>query len=739
MLSSSLLGKVVDLSATDEDSVEYLVSTLDTLGPNATLNEVVDSLAELFVGLGLVDDENAAHTACKTLHDLRKPADEEPPKSVETTVDVPVKKLGLRTPLNMGAKYASEKEATKRLLTAAKGVDAAVEKKDRKVVDRSLEAKTTRGYQKQQKQLEKARKAMMTFDPDAAEKRRVAAMDIFLKARHLSPGTCDVVGIDDLNLLSPDNVTLLDDTNLKLIKGHRYGLVGRNGCGKSTLLRSLSGYDIEGFPKHVKVVHVEQEASGDSRTVLETVIDADLERNVLLKRVAGIEAGIGIDDPSRDLALELEEYTSRLKIIESDSAEARASRILAGLFFTPEMQARTTQSLSGGWRMRVALAAALFCHSDLLLLDEPTNHLDFPTVQWLEQFLETYAGILVIVSHDRGFLNNVVTDIVQIKGCKLHYYKGNYEAFVSTEKERYVAQKKAYEAQQLRIKEMQDFIDTFYNEKKSSAQDKKTKLVESRKKALEKMEKIDNPDTIEEQNPVIKLNFPDPGVLRKSQLIQADNLSFHYPNSPKLLNNVTAQVDLQSRIAVLGLNGHGKSTLLKLLTGDLQPTGGKVLINQTMSTALFTQHHVDTLDLESNPIECLRAEFPDMEVSEVRKYLGRFGITSDMQMTQIGHLSGGQRSRVVFSILVRNSPHLLILDEPTNNLDMETSGALVDALRKFSGGILVVTHDQFFLENVATQFWAVGDGKVKIFDSLPAAKAFSYQSIKRINVSNKGR
>ncbi|KNC79872.1 hypothetical protein SARC_07757 [Sphaeroforma arctica JP610] len=463
-------------------------------------------------------------------------------------------------------------------------------------------------------------------------------------------------------------------------------------------------------------------------------MEADLERNVLLKRVDDIQSGEGAQDPQRDVGNELEEYTARLKIIESDSAEARAARILAGLFFTPEMQQATTESLSGGWRMRVALAAALFCHSDLLLLDEPTNHLDFPTVQWLEEYLESYSGILVVVSHDRGFLNNVVTDIVQMKGRKLHYYKGDYEQFVETEHERYVSQKKAYDAQQMRIKEMQDFIDTFYNEKKSSAQDKKTKLVESRKKALEKMERIENPDTSNESTVVIKLNFPDPGVLRKSNLCQTDNMSFNYPNGPFLLREVTVQVNMDSRIAVMGLNGHGKSTLLKILMGDLQPTGGKVWTNQTMSTALFTQHHIDTLDLKLTPIECLRESFPDMEVSEVRKYLGRFGITSDMQMMQIGYLSGGQRSRVVFSILVKNNPHLLILDEPTNNLDMETSEALVDALKRFKGAVLVVTHDQYFLEHVATEFWAVGDGKVRSFQSLDKAKAFSYKSVKKINV-----
>lgn len=370
--------------------------------------------------------------------------------------------------------------------------------------------------------------------------------------------------------------------------------------------------------------------------------------------------------------------------------------------------------------MRVSLASALFARPELLLLDEPTNHLDFPAVMYLEEYLQSFKNTVIIVSHDRGFLNNTVTDIVWLNGKKLSYQRGDYEQFRTTMAETRLAQQRSYETQQKEIAHIQEFIDKIDNRPKIVAQK------ESKKKMIEKMEKIEDPAITFADSSSLSIQFPAPGALPKSELIQTDSISFAYPDRAPLFSNATVGVNITSRIGILGANGAGKSTLLKVIQGKLQAQKGTCTVNKNMRIGTFAQHHVEALDLESTCVDCVQAAYTGTSDQEARNLLGRFGIAGDMALRKIQTLSGGQKSRVALAIITYNQPHLIYLDEPTNHLDMETIEALVDAVKGFKGAMVMVSHDQFFLSQVATEFWSVAGGKVQVFRDLSEAKAVSY-------------
>ena len=489
--------------------------------------------------------------------------------------------------------------------------------------------------------------------------------------------------------------TLLDGTGIKLAFGRRYGLIGRNGTGKTSLLSALAAGEIEKVPKYIHILYVEQEVTATDKHVITSLLETDTEREELLR----LEQEYTLSGNTG----KLQEVWTRLQEIEASAAESRAAAILGGLGFTPEMMHQPTTNLSGGWRMRVALARALFAKPDILLLDEPTNHLDLETVVWLEEYLKSWTNTVVVVSHAREFLNNVVTDIVYLHNEKLTYYKGNYDQFEKTRNDQSTMQKRQFEAQKMHIDHVQKFIDRFRcNAKRAS-------MVQSRIKALKKLDVIE--DVIED--PTCQFIFPAVEKL-SPPLLRIDDGEFGYKGDV-LLTDLNFNVDTNSRIACLGRNGCGKSTVLNLLLGNIQLNKGNQYRHRRLRVGLFTQHHIDTLDLSLSPLEQLASMFPNTPSESIRSHLGSFGITGNLALRPIAFLSGGQKSRVAFAAMAFSQPHIMLLDEPTNHLDLDAVNALILALNAYSGGIVVVSHDQHFVSSVCEEIWVIKKGRLKKF------------------------
>ncbi|KAL0934248.1 translation initiation regulator [Colletotrichum truncatum] len=515
---------------------------------------------------------------------------------------------------------------------------------------------------------------------------------------------------------------ILADTNLTLAYGHRYGLVGHNGVGKSTLLRALSRRELP-IPPHITILHVEQELTGDDTPAIQAVLDADVWRKVLLKEQAQITQKLAdietqrasLADTSADAAKldrdreaqdnRLGDIQAKLAEMESDKAESRAASILAGLGFSAERQQYATKTFSGGWRMRLALARALFCEPDLLLLDEPSNMLDVPSIAFLSNYLQGYPSTVLVVSHDRAFLNEIATDIIHQHSQRLDYYRGaNFESFYATREERKKTAKREYENQMAQRAHLQAFIDKFrYNAAKSSE-------AQSRIKKLEKMPVLEPPET----EYSVKFKFPDVEKL-SPPIIQMTGVTFGYSKENILLRNVDLDVQLDSRIGIVGPNGAGKTTVLKLLIGKLSPTSGLISQNPRLRVGFFAQHHVDALDLTMSAVSFMAKTYPGKTDEEYRRQLGAFGITGTTGLQKMEVLSGGQKSRVAFACLALTNPHILVLDEPSNHLDIEAMDALADALKEFEGGVLMVSHDVTMLQTVCTSLWVCDGGTVEKF------------------------
>lgn len=531
------------------------------------------------------------------------------------------------------------------------------------------------------------------------------------------------IKIDTFDLYVGDGQRILSNASLTLAYGRRYGLVGQNGIGKSTLLRALARRELD-IPKHITILHVEQELRGDNTLALQSVLDADVWRKQLLFEERNIDARITeieklkaefdeesleirkLENEQSDLNDKLEEVHEKLGEIESDKAEARASSILFGLGFSQEAQQMPTNSFSGGWRMRLSLARALFCKPDLLLLDEPTNMLDVPSSTYLGNYLQTYPATVLVVSHDREFLNEVATDIIHQHSERLDYYRGaNFNSFYNTREERLKIQKKEYENQMAVRAHMQAFIDKYrYNAAKSSE-------AQSRIKKLEKMPVLEAP----EEEKTITFRFPDPEGL-SPPILQLLDVTFGYDPKKLLLSHVDLDIQLNSRISLVGANGCGKTTLLKILMGNNIPLDGSVSKNSRLRIGYFAQHHVDGMDLTKNAVEWMSSKYPGKTDEEYRRHLGSFGITGSLALQKMQLLSGGQKSRVAFSALCLTNPHILILDEPSNHLDTSGLDALSTALKKFKGGVLMVSHDVSMIKEVCDEIWVSEDGTVYRFD-----------------------
>ena len=491
--------------------------------------------------------------------------------------------------------------------------------------------------------------------------------------------------------------TLLNDADLTIDPGRRIGLVGRNGAGKSTLLRAIAGeLTIDGgdirLSSRARMATVRQEAPEGPMSLLETVLQGDPERLALLEETETAE-------PHR-----LAEIHDRLLTIGADSAPARAATILAGLGFDEPSQARPVSEFSGGWRMRVALATALFANPDLLLLDEPTNHLDLEATMWLETWLARFPGAALVVSHDRGLLDRAVEAIAQLDKGKISLTPGGFDEFVRIRTERAMQQTRAAERVAAERAHIQSFVDRFRY--KAS----KARQAQARIKALERLPQI---ESVIEDTPT-RFNFPDPPRL-SPPILALDRVDIGY-GTTKILRNVSLTVDMDDRIALLGANGNGKSTLAKLLADRLAPLSGEMRRGPKLKVGYFAQHQTDELIASENPIDHMARALPNAVPPKLRAQLARFGLDADRAETPVANLSGGEKARLLLALATRDAPQLLILDEPTNHLDIDARDALVKALSDFQGAVLLITHDPHLVELVADRLWLVGDGTVKPFD-----------------------
>jgi ATP-binding cassette subfamily F protein 3 len=503
--------------------------------------------------------------------------------------------------------------------------------------------------------------------------------------------------IDDLHY-SIEGRPIFEGASATIPTGHKVGLIGRNGAGKTTLFKLIRG-DLHldsgaiQIPARARIGGVAQEVPGNEVSLLDTVLAADTERAALMA-----EADTA-SDPAR-----IAEIQTRLADIDAWSAEARASSILRGLGFDAEEQQMPCSAFSGGWRMRVALAAVLFAQPDYLLLDEPTNYLDLEGALWLENYLAKYPHTVIIVSHDRELLNRAVGAILHLENRKLTYYTGPYDQFVRQRAEQRAVQAAQAKKQEARRAHLQSFVDRF------KAKATKAKQAQSRVKMLEKMDVIRAPEDAART----VFSFPEPETL-SPPIISTEGAVVGYEDTP-ILKRLNLRIDQDDRIALLGKNGQGKSTLAKLLSDRLPAMEGRISRSNKLRIGFFAQHQVDELHVDETPLQHIQRELPDQTPAKLRARLAGFGLMAEQAETEVGRLSGGQKARLSLLLATLPAPHLLILDEPTNHLDIESREALMEALNAYTGAVVLVSHDMHLLSMVADRLWLVKDGTVKPYD-----------------------
>jgi ATP-binding cassette subfamily F protein 3 len=505
--------------------------------------------------------------------------------------------------------------------------------------------------------------------------------------------------IEDLSVRIAGRL-LLENASVRVPAGSRVGLVGRNGTGKSTLFNVITG-DLGAESGSVTVRprasigRLAQEAPNGPEPLVEVVLKADTERATLL---AEAETAT---DPER-----IGEIHMRLADIDAHSAPARAAAILSGLGFSAEDQQRPCTEFSGGWRMRVALAAVLFAEPDLLLLDEPTNYLDLEGTLWLEDHLARYPRTVIVISHDRDLLDNAVDSILHLENSKLTFYRGGYSSFEKQRREKLILDQKAAKKQEAQRRHLQSFVDRF------RAKATKARQAQSRLKMLEKMELIAAPI----DDDVLPINIPEPEKLLSPPILALDGVSVGYEANKPILRNLSLRIDDDDRIALLGSNGNGKSTLVKMLSKRLAPMSGNITRADKLKIAYFAQHQLDELRPQESVYDHVRTLMPDAPETKVRARAGQIGFSGGRADTKVESLSGGEKARLMLGLATFGGPNLVILDEPTNHLDIDSRAALIEAINDYKGAVILVSHDRYLLEACVDRLWLVAGGNVVPFD-----------------------
>ncbi|GAO37197.1 ABC transporter [Sulfuricella sp. T08] len=507
-----------------------------------------------------------------------------------------------------------------------------------------------------------------------------------------------MLNIQNLTYLQ-GGIALFQQVNLQAYSNQRIGLVGKNGCGKSTLFRLIRG-ELKPDSGEISLqagktlAYVEQEIANSTQPALEFVLDGDIQLRQLEKTLAREQHDAAWFDAQH-----------RYEAIDGYAAKSRAAQLLNGLGFANDTLERPVTSFSGGWRMRLNLARALMHRADLLLLDEPTNHLDLEAILWLEQYLARYPGSILLVSHDREFLNATVNRIAHVHDCVIDSYAGDYDDFERARAEKISQQNQAFQTQQAKIAHLEDFVRRF------RAKATKAKQAQSRVKALERLTRI-APAHVTDGHFELEIEAPERGP---DLLLRAEKMGFAYGDKT-LFQNVDLALRAGARIALLGPNGAGKSTLIKLLVGELEPISGKLEITPDVRIGYFAQHQLENLDSTATPLQHMERLAPKETTLALRTFLGRFGLAGSSEDRPVDSFSGGEKSRLALALLAWQKPHLLLLDEPTNHLDLDMRDALTLALEEYTGAVVLVSHDRSLIRAVADELWLIADGEAKLFD-----------------------